>query len=265
MRRACWCDRPPTSSRSPRRSSSRTRRSTRSSPLFAKCSRRSTKKEKRMTHDKVALVTGAGTGIGKASAIALVKAGYSVAFAGRRLEPLQEAVKESRRRAGDPRAGRRGRSEIGGGVVREGEIHFGRLTCSSTMRHARPRSRWKTHRRAVAERREREPERRVLLHAGSDPHHEGARADASSTTARSRRTHRAPTRWPTRPPARHPGSPSPRRWTGASTTSRSQIDIGNAATPMTERIPRESFSPADASRSGMCARGRCRRLTRGCR
>ena len=48
-----------------------------------------------MTHDKVAVVTGAGTGIGKASAIALVKAGYSVAFAGRRLEPLQEAVKES--------------------------------------------------------------------------------------------------------------------------------------------------------------------------
>jgi NADP-dependent 3-hydroxy acid dehydrogenase YdfG len=48
-----------------------------------------------MTHDKVALVTGAGTGIGKASAIALVKAGYSVAFAGRRLEPLQGAVKES--------------------------------------------------------------------------------------------------------------------------------------------------------------------------
>jgi len=48
-----------------------------------------------MAHDKVAVVTGAGTGIGKASAIALVKAGYSVAFAGRRLEPLQEAVKES--------------------------------------------------------------------------------------------------------------------------------------------------------------------------
>jgi NAD(P)-dependent dehydrogenase (short-subunit alcohol dehydrogenase family) len=48
-----------------------------------------------MAHDKVAVVTGAGTGIGKASAIALVKAGYSVAFCGRRLEPLQEAVKES--------------------------------------------------------------------------------------------------------------------------------------------------------------------------
>jgi len=48
-----------------------------------------------MDHTKVAVVTGSGTGIGKASAIALVKAGYSVAFAGRRLEPLQEACKES--------------------------------------------------------------------------------------------------------------------------------------------------------------------------
>ena len=49
-----------------------------------------------MANDKkVAVVTGAGTGIGKASAIALVKDGYSVAFAGRRLEPLQEACRES--------------------------------------------------------------------------------------------------------------------------------------------------------------------------
>ena len=48
-----------------------------------------------MANNKVAVVTGAGTGIGKASAIALVKDGYSVAFAGRRLEPLQEACRES--------------------------------------------------------------------------------------------------------------------------------------------------------------------------
>ena len=48
-----------------------------------------------MATNKAAVVTGAGAGIGKASAIALVKEGYSVAFAGRRLEPLQEACKES--------------------------------------------------------------------------------------------------------------------------------------------------------------------------
>jgi NAD(P)-dependent dehydrogenase (short-subunit alcohol dehydrogenase family) len=48
-----------------------------------------------MADRKVAVVTGAGTGIGKASAVALVKDGYHVAFAGRRLEPLQAACRES--------------------------------------------------------------------------------------------------------------------------------------------------------------------------
>lgn len=47
-----------------------------------------------MTTSKVALVTGAGTGIGKASAIALARAGYNVVLAGRRLEPLQNAATE---------------------------------------------------------------------------------------------------------------------------------------------------------------------------
>jgi NAD(P)-dependent dehydrogenase (short-subunit alcohol dehydrogenase family) len=44
---------------------------------------------------KAAVVTGAGTGIGRAAAQALLKAGYHVAFAGRRLEPLQEGIRES--------------------------------------------------------------------------------------------------------------------------------------------------------------------------
>jgi NAD(P)-dependent dehydrogenase (short-subunit alcohol dehydrogenase family) len=44
---------------------------------------------------KVAVVTGAGTGIGKAAALALLKEGYSVALAGRRPEPLEKAVAEA--------------------------------------------------------------------------------------------------------------------------------------------------------------------------
>jgi NAD(P)-dependent dehydrogenase (short-subunit alcohol dehydrogenase family) len=44
------------------------------------------------TNGKVAIVTGAGTGIGKAAAVTLLKNGYRVAFAGRRIEPLQQAI-----------------------------------------------------------------------------------------------------------------------------------------------------------------------------
>jgi NAD(P)-dependent dehydrogenase (short-subunit alcohol dehydrogenase family) len=41
---------------------------------------------------KVVVVTGAGTGIGKAAALALLKDGYRVVLAGRRPEPLAEVV-----------------------------------------------------------------------------------------------------------------------------------------------------------------------------
>ncbi|WP_156861170.1 SDR family oxidoreductase [Casimicrobium huifangae] len=41
---------------------------------------------------KVAIITGASAGIGKASAVALLKAGYNVAFAGRRQAELEAAV-----------------------------------------------------------------------------------------------------------------------------------------------------------------------------
>jgi NAD(P)-dependent dehydrogenase (short-subunit alcohol dehydrogenase family) len=46
--------------------------------------------------DKVAIVTGAGSGIGKATAHALLKEGYSVVFAGRGKEALDAAIKEGR-------------------------------------------------------------------------------------------------------------------------------------------------------------------------
>ena len=47
------------------------------------------------SNGKVAIVTGAGTGIGKATALALLAAGSSVALAGRRLEPLSEVARAS--------------------------------------------------------------------------------------------------------------------------------------------------------------------------
>ncbi len=41
---------------------------------------------------KVALVTGAGTGIGRAVTLAFLRANYAVVLTGRRIEPLQETV-----------------------------------------------------------------------------------------------------------------------------------------------------------------------------
>ena len=41
---------------------------------------------------KVALVTGAGSGVGKAAALALLGAGYRVVLAGRRLQPLTDVI-----------------------------------------------------------------------------------------------------------------------------------------------------------------------------
>jgi NAD(P)-dependent dehydrogenase (short-subunit alcohol dehydrogenase family) len=43
---------------------------------------------------KVALVTGAGTGVGKAAALALLREGYDVVLSGRRREPLEETARD---------------------------------------------------------------------------------------------------------------------------------------------------------------------------
>lgn len=49
-----------------------------------------------MTHEKTALITGAGSGIGRAVAVALARNGYSVTLAGRRQAALQQVIEDAR-------------------------------------------------------------------------------------------------------------------------------------------------------------------------
>src|SRR5690606_7300616 len=57
--------------------------------------------EASMAGDKTAIVTGAGSGIGKAVATTLLKAGWNTVFCGRRVAMLEAAIAE----AGDVEAG----------------------------------------------------------------------------------------------------------------------------------------------------------------
>lgn len=79
--------------------------------------------------DKVVLITGGGTGIGRASAEACAAQGARIAVAGRRLEPLEEAVAAIRDRGGQATAipGDVGVAEDAARMVRETLSEFGQL------------------------------------------------------------------------------------------------------------------------------------------
>ena len=193
---------------------------------------------------KVAIVTGAGTGIGKSAALALLKDGYCVALVGRRKELLDKTAADSgaAERTLSLPADLAMPANIGP-VFAAVKAKWGRLDVlfnnAGMGAPAIPMEdltldQWQN----VVEH---QPHRDVPLHPGGDPHHEGADpawAGASSTTARSRRTRRARSPRPTpRPSTRSPASPSAtsldcRKYDIAC----SQIDIGNAATEMTERM-----------------------------
>ena len=126
---------------------------------------------------KVALVTGAGTGIGKAAALALVREGYAVVLAGRRKETLEET-----RRGREPTA--RASSvptdvsdpDIDQGAVRpdQGDLRPARSCCSTTPASARRRADRRAAAREVEGGGRHQPHRHVPLHAGGVPDHEGA-------------------------------------------------------------------------------------------
>ncbi len=93
-------------------------------------------------HDKVAIVTGAGTGIGKAVALALLGDGYRVVLAGRRKRLLDEAVAEAGARGkGAGPADRRERPRIGARRCSSApSTRSGGSTCCSTTPASAPRA-----------------------------------------------------------------------------------------------------------------------------
>ena len=101
---------------------------------------------KRMANatNKIAIVTGAGTGVGRAASLALMQAGFTVVLAGRRLELLQETQKLGEA-IGDslPVHGRHGRPGLDRRAVRQHRRRptAGSTCCSTTPAWARRRCR----------------------------------------------------------------------------------------------------------------------------
>jgi NAD(P)-dependent dehydrogenase (short-subunit alcohol dehydrogenase family) len=75
---------------------------------------------------KIALVSGAGSGIGRASALALAEAGFTAVFAGRRLAPLELAAAEAGPRAAAIACDVRDPASVSA-LFAEVEARFGRL------------------------------------------------------------------------------------------------------------------------------------------
>ena len=195
---------------------------------------------------RIAIVTGAGSGIGRAVSLALNSAGYSVVLAGRRNAELEGTAALAERRHGSMIAVPTDitQPEAVAALFDRTREAFGRLDLLFQQRRRR-RSRHSNRRSRPIEQWQRggrrQPDRRVPLRPAGHPPDEDAdsrAADASSTTARSPRTRRG------RNSA--PYTATKHAITGLTKSisldgrkydiACGQIDIGNAATEMTERM-----------------------------
>ena len=126
--------------------------------------------------NKIAVVTGAGTGVGRAASLALMNAGFTVVLAGRRMEMLQETQKLGDNVGKslpvsadmtDPALDRR--------VVRQGDGSlWPARRALQQCRHGRAAGEFRgSQPRAVAGGGEHQPDRAVFVHPARVPHHEG--------------------------------------------------------------------------------------------
>ena len=198
-----------------------------------------------MVSPRIAIVTGAGTGIGRAAALALMKAGFTVVLAGRRKDKLEEVAKEGAAKGGKSLvgSGRHRRPGLDQGAVRQDQGGVRPARCAVQQcrrRRAGGADRGPAAREMEGGRRH-QPHRHLPVHAGSDPHHEGPDA--------ARRAHHQQ-RLDLRPYA---AARSPIAYTAtkhaitgltkstaldgrAYDIACGQIDIGNAVSPLTERM-----------------------------
>ena len=131
-----------------------------------------------MATAKIAIVTGAGTGVGRGAALALMKAGFTVVLAGRRRDKLQEVANEGAAKGGQSLI-------VPADIADPASIKtlfattkqaFGRLDVlfNNAGIGAPPVPIEDLPLREMESRRRHQPQRHVSVHAGSDPHHEGS-------------------------------------------------------------------------------------------
>ena len=170
----------------------------------------------------IAVVTGAGSGIGRAAAQALIEAGWTVVAAGRREAPLVETIGDAKRARG---AHRRHRSRLRRLPVRQDAAGLRARGSAVQQRGRGPhQARDRDRLPRVAGGRGRQPHRHVPVRPGRVPRdgragparraHHQQRLDLGLRPAARRRS-------PTTPPStRSPASPSRSRSKAASSTSR---------------------------------------------
>ncbi len=220
--------------------------------------------------DKIALVTGAGTGIGRACSLALMKAGFTVVLAGRRADKLAEVATEGKAAGGKSLVVTADMTSV---EVRRRRCSrpvkdtYGRLDLlfnNAGMSVKRNSDRGRRHRRMEARRRH-QPHRVPALHARSLPHHEGP--EAAGRTHHQQRLDvgagaaSAALSATPRPSTRITGLTKATALDGrAYDIACGQIDIGNAQTRVVDASDRRHAASGGAQRRtahGRAERRRC--------